>query len=95
MKDLSCDSQLNPNKEDTIGSLINKLSLSTIKMWDNQDILYKIRFMTKDEFMQEYNSNLPELHEILKRCCDLNVQRSRLVDEIDKKVFDEINKSSI
>jgi hypothetical protein len=88
---LNCNEEENPDENDTVGNLINKLSISTIKMWDNQDILYKIRFMNTKDFENEYKNNMPELHQILKRCCDLNVQRSKLIDEIDRKIFDKIN----
>ena len=40
-----------PKNEDTLSQLISKLSYTVNQMWSNQDILYKIRFMTQDEFM--------------------------------------------
>lgn len=53
-------------------------------MWHNQERLYEIRRMDLDEFIQRYDGKLKELHAIIKRCCDLNVQRAELMDEIDK-----------
>lgn len=91
MNDLNYKKENDPNEDDTLGSLVNKLSISTIQMWDNQDILYKIRFMNEEEFVNEYSSNMSELHKILKRCCDLNVQRSKLIDQIDKTIYNTIN----
>ena len=77
-----------PQPEDSLGSLVSKLSCATIKMWNNQDILYKIRFMSTKEFNDKYNNNMDSLHNIIKRACDLNVQRTRLMDAIDQKILD-------
>jgi len=70
---------------DTIGSLIDKLVTVDLKMWNNQELLYEIRRMTCDEFIQEYHttSALSRLYSILKKCCDLNIQRNVLIDEVD------------
>ena len=76
----------NPIMADSIGSLADKLATVNFKMAYNQEILYKTRRQTPEEFTKTWESNLPELHNVLKRCTDLNVQRSRLVDEIDKKL---------
>jgi len=74
-----------PKPMDTLGSLIDKLITVDLKMWHNQEQLYAIRKMTDDEFKARYGPSMSELHQIVKRCCDLNVQRSRLVDAIDAK----------
>lgn len=74
----------NPSDDDTLGTLCSKLSCVTIQMWHNQESLYKIRKMTADEFAEEYELELDELHKTIKRCCDLNFQRSLLMDAIDK-----------
>ena len=76
-----------PELEDSLGSLISKLSCVTIQMWNNQDILYKIRFMTQEEFANNYNDDMSKLHNIIKRACDLNIQRTRLMDSIDQKIL--------
>lgn len=81
----------NPKEDDTIGSLIDKLSSVTLQMWHNQEFLYKIRKMNNHEFEEEYNNKLKELHIIIKRCCDLNYQRSILVDAIDQKILETKN----
>jgi len=78
----------NPTDSDTIGCLISKLSCVTIQMWNNQDILYRVRFMSAEEFDKIYCNNLAELHALIKRACDLNVQRAVLMDAIDKKALE-------
>jgi len=73
-----------PKNTDQIGELCNKLSCVTIQMWHNQEILFEIRRMGTDEFKSRYGNELDKLHQIIKRCCDLNVQRARLMDAIDE-----------
>lgn len=75
-----------PKIMDTIGSLIDKLITVDLKMWHNQEALYAIRRMSTEEFQAKHGSDLDNLHTIIKRCCDLNVQRSKLVDAIDAKI---------
>lgn len=75
----------NPNHKDSMGQLIYKLSCVTIQMWFNQDLLFSIRKMNLQEFEKKYHNNIPDLHKIIKRCCDLNCQRSILMDAIDNK----------
>jgi len=74
-----------PTENDTVGSLCNKLSCVTIQMWHNQESLYAIRKMSPSQFSEQYKNKMDELHRILKRCCDLNYQRSLLMDAIDSK----------
>jgi hypothetical protein len=74
----------NPEDTDSIGALCNKLSCVTIQMWHNQELLYKIRHMSAQEFANEYKDCLYDLHDTIKRCCDLNYQRSLIMDAIDK-----------
>lgn len=69
---------------DTLGSLIDKLITVNLKMWHNQETLYEIRRMNTREFFDRWEGDLDGLHEVIKRCCDLNVQRNRLIDEIDR-----------
>lgn len=76
---------------DTLGSLIDKLCTVDLKMWNNQELLYKIRKMTFEEYKKEYFENeegAKKLWESLKKSCDLNVQRNNLIDEIDAKLID-------
>ena len=77
---------------DTFGGLIDKLITVDMKMWDNQEILYEVRRLTFDEFKTKYVSGSDEdclhLYNSIKKCCDLNVQRGQLVDEIDEKLVE-------
>jgi len=76
---------------DTLGSLIDKLITADLKMWNGQEVLYEIRRMTFDEFKEKYwtdEDGAEKLWEILKRACDLNVQRNQLIDEIDQKIVE-------
>jgi hypothetical protein len=75
---------------DTLGSLIDKLFTADMKMWNNQEEIYKIRHMTFEQFREHYKSEagLFEFWKSLKVVCDLNVQRNELIDEIDKKLLE-------
>lgn len=75
-----------PKLMDSMGQLVDKLSIVNNKMWANQELVYAIRRMSTEEFINHWKDNLPGLHTILKRCADLNVQRVRLVDEFDKRL---------
>lgn len=75
----------NPKPGDSIGLLTYKLNCVCIQMWHNQEFLYAVRKMTLDEFKDKYGSDLNNLHRMIKRCCDLNYQRSLLMDAIDKE----------
>lgn len=82
---------------DTLGSLIDKLFTIDTKMWINQELMYVIRKMTFEEFKNDFfckKDGAERLWEYLKKCCDLNVQRNQLIDEIDEKII-EIVKSGI
>lgn len=79
-----------PNKDDKISELISKLSCVTVQMWNNQEILYKWRRINTEQFVKDNKDSLGEIHKIIKRCCDLNVQRAKLMDAIDNKLFKEI-----
>ena len=76
---------------DTFGSLIDKLCTVDLKMWNNQEILYEIRRMDFNEFKEKYFSSedgADKLWQCLKKCCDLNVQRNQLMDEVDEKIIE-------
>ena len=75
-----------PNMADGIGSIMDKLATVDFKMAHNQNILYEVRKQTPEEFEKQWSNNMSGLHDVLKRCLDLNSQRSRLVDEIDRKL---------
>jgi len=53
-------------------------------MWNNQEILYQIRKMTYQQFQKTYKPDMKKLYLVLKKCCDLNIQRNQLIDEIDQ-----------
>ena len=75
---------------DTIGSLVDKLFTVDTKTWNNQELLYELRRHDfewfKNRFLNCEATGL-ELYKILKKCCDLNVQRSQLVTEIDERLI--------
>lgn len=78
---------------DTLGSLIDKLATTNQKMFVNQELLYEIRRMSFDEYKARYfadENGAKLLWETLKKACDLNVQRSALVSEVDTKIIEMI-----
>jgi hypothetical protein len=81
---LDLDDKHEPVPMDTLGSLVDKLCTVSLKMWHNQEVLYAIRRMPHDEFVKVYAEDLDGLRKLIARACDLNVQRSRLMDAIDK-----------
>lgn len=74
----------------TLGFLVDQLGIVNLKMWNAQEDLYTIRRMTLEEFKDKYGQEeeLEKLYIILKKACDLNVQRAEIVDEIDEFVVD-------
>lgn len=42
---------------DTLGGLIDKLITIDMKMWNNQELLYKIRKMSFEDYEKEYFSS--------------------------------------
>lgn len=87
---LGCLPSLDPTPMDTLGSLIDKLVTVNLKMWHNQELLYEIRRMSPEEFQSRWGAQMDGLHGVIKRCCDLNVQRSRLMDAIDHHFRDTV-----
>lgn len=76
---------------DTLGNLIDKLITIDMKMWNNQEFLYEVRRMEFDQFQNKFTSTVDQqamLFESIKKCCDLNMQRNQLIDEIDEKVVE-------
>ena len=81
---------------DTIGSLIDKLATVNQKMFINQEMLYAIRRMTFDEFRVAYldtEAAARSLFDRLVKCCDLNVQRAQLVNEVDEKILNLVKQA--
>lgn len=74
---------------DTLGGLVDKLSIVNQKMFNCQEILYETRRMSFDEFKRKYSTDdgLVTLYDIFKKSCELNYQRSQLIDEIDELVI--------
>ena len=82
---------------DTLGGLIDKLITIDMKMWDNQEFLYEVRRLSLDEFKKRFTETDEQkqaLFESVKKCCDLNVQRSQLIDEVDEKIVEIVQASS-
>ncbi len=79
---------------DTLGGLIDKLNTADLKMWNNQEILYEIRRMSFEEYKEKYfnsEQGAELLWSVLKKACDINVQRNQLIDEIDEKIIEMID----
>lgn len=79
---------------ESFGSLIDRLTTVNLKMWNNQELLYKIRKMTFDEYKNEYfetEDGAEVLWNQLKKSCDLNVQRNALIDDIDRKLVEVVD----
>tara|TARA_R110002153_G_scaffold1395_1_gene7179 strand:- start:5218 stop:5526 length:309 start_codon:yes stop_codon:yes gene_type:complete len=75
---------------DTLGGLIDKLITIDMKMWNNQEFLYEVRRLSFEEFKQKYTdgeSKQADLFDSIKKCCDLNIQRNQLIDEVDEKII--------
>lgn len=79
---------------DTLGTLIDKLSTIDLKMWNNQELLYEIRRMSFDEYKEKYFKDevgAEKLWNVLKKACDLNIQRNQLIDEVDEKIVEIVD----
>lgn len=72
---------------ETPGTLTDKLITVDLKMWNNQEALYEIRRMSFEQFYDKYKGT-EELYNILKKACDLNVQRNNLMHELDEKFIE-------
>lgn len=80
-------------KMDTLGSLVDKLSIVTTRMWHAQDDLYRFRRMTDEEWETEFGNDPMKVRKILTRACELNLQRNQLIDEIDKLNVEQLSMS--
>lgn len=79
-----------PVMADSVSSLTDKLITVSQKLWWTQEKLYIIRKQSPEEFENQWKGNLSELHTLLNRATNLNVQRSRLMDEIDRKIAEMV-----
>lgn len=89
---------------ETLGTLTDKLGVTNLKMWNNQEFLYEIRRSSYAVFCRKFGivwkqadeikpEGTPfELYTLLKKCCDLNVQRNNLINEVDEKVIEMFKK---
>lgn len=76
---------------DTLGGLVDKLVTIDMKMWNNQEFLYEVRRLSFEEFQEKHTETeqkRADLFDSIKKCCDLNVQRNQLIDEIDEKIVE-------
>jgi len=73
---------------ETIGQIVDKLSIVNLKTWNAQDVIYKLRHMSWEEFQEHFRSEegCREVYDMIKKSCDLNYQRSQLVTELDEKL---------
>lgn len=81
---------------DTLGGLIDKLITVDMKLWNSQDIVYKIRKMDWDTFRERCDNDEVFLHEFyneLHKATDLNLQRNNLITEIDLKLIEIVTSS--
>ena len=82
---------------DTLGGLIDKLITIDMQMWDNQEFLYEVRRTSFEEFKEKYTSTEEKqeaLFDSIKKCCDLNVQRNQLIDEVDEKIIELVKSAT-
>jgi len=81
---------------DTLGSLVDKLSIVNLKMWNAQEMFYKIRHMSFEEFKNRYynDEGMEELYKQFKKGIDLNLQRNDLIDEIDFKMLEFLKQAA-
>lgn len=78
---------------DTVGSIFDKLATINQKMFLNQDLIYKIRRMSFEEYKKEFfetEDGAMQLWTLLKKSTDLNVQRQALIQETDEKLVELI-----
>jgi hypothetical protein len=76
---------------ETLGSVIDRLITVNLRMWSNQEILYEIRRLSFEEFLSKYHGDIDSmksLYDLLQKCCNINVQRNVLIDDIDKTIQD-------
>jgi len=72
---------------ETVGDLIDKLTIANIKIWHAQEQVYEYERMTAEEYAQ-----VPAAvaHKAWKRIASLNLTRTELIGEIDSKLGEAI-----
>lgn len=65
---------------ETLGGLIDQLITNNMKLWKTQDDVYRYERMSETEFQQVPHG---ELHRLLKRLSQINLERNRLMCMID------------
>lgn len=81
---------------DTIGSLIDKLATINQKMFLNQEIIYRIRKMSFEDYKKEFfesEEGALKLWDQLKKSTDLNVQRQQIIQEVDERLIQIIQEA--
>lgn len=76
---------------DTLGGLVDKLITVNTKLWFSQDSLHKYAQEGVDAFSGHPHH---EIHEVLKRVADLNLQRNRLMTQIDRCLADAVERGA-
>lgn len=66
---------------DTLGGLVDKLCIVNMKLWHAQDAVYKYAQENRDAFASRPSD---EVQDVLRKVADLNLQRNRLMTEIDR-----------
>jgi hypothetical protein len=77
---------------DTIGSLVDKLGITNLKMFNTQEKLYDIRRDTLESFKKKYmnDKGMEYLYKYFIDVSDLNLMRNNYIDEIDQKIIEII-----
>jgi len=66
---------------DTLGNLVDKLSIVNIKVWNAQDFVFKVSRMTKEDFAKYSHE---EIQDEIRKLAWLNLDRNKLMTEIDE-----------
>jgi len=77
---------------ETPAQIIDRLLTVDLKMWNNQEMLYAIRRMSFEEFLERYEgrAGMEDLYKCLKKACDLNVQRNMLMEATDLRLIEMV-----
>lgn len=72
---------------DSLGSLVDQLSIVNLKLWHVQDEVYRYDRMSREEYAE-----LPagQTQRAFKRLAALNLDRNRLMREIDECLYEAV-----